>query len=214
MKSVFFTSPIYVEEDIYWLDSLNNFSDKYINEAIENNKKNFINNKDFGLVHHSVSLTNDINFLKFMQFISKRAYSILDEQGYDLKDYSLVIKELWVQEFSKEGGGHHSTHTHWDGHISGFYFLKCSNKTSYPIFHDPRPGKIMIQLPEKDITKITDASEKIPFKPKPGIFVFFNSYLGHEFVVDHGIDSFRFIHFNIQAVPKQLINNDIKRISS
>jgi hypothetical protein len=44
------------------------------------------------------------------------------------------------------------------------------------------------------------------------IDIFFNSYLGHEFVVDHGIEPFRFIHFNIQAVPKQLINNDIKRI--
>jgi hypothetical protein len=72
----------------------------------------------------------------------------------------------------------------------------------------------MIQLPEKDNTLITDASEKIPFRPKPGTFIFFNSYLGHEFVVDHGIEPFRFIHFNIQAVPKQLINNNIKRISS
>ena len=42
--------------------------------------------------------------------------------------------------------------------------------------------------------------------------IFFNSYLQHEFVVDHGIGPFRFIHFNIQAFPKQLINNDIKHI--
>ena len=54
--------------------------------------------------------------------------------------------------------------------------------------------------------------EKIPFNPKPGTFVFFNSYLCHEFVVDHGIEPFRFIHFNIKAIPKQLINNGIKRI--
>jgi hypothetical protein len=150
MKSSFFSSCIYVEEDISWLESLNKFSDPYINEATENNKKLFINNKDFGLVHHSSLLTNDINFLKFIEFISRRSYSILDKQGYDLKDYSLALRELWVQEFSKEGGGYHSIHTHWNGHISGFYFLKCSDKTSFPIFHDPRPGKIMIQLPEKE----------------------------------------------------------------
>jgi hypothetical protein len=90
MKSSFFSSCIYVEEDTSWLDSLNKFSDKYIEEAKENNKKLFINNKDFGLAHHSDSLTSDINFLKFIEFISKRSYSILDEQGYDLKDYSLV----------------------------------------------------------------------------------------------------------------------------
>lgn len=214
MKSSFFSSCVYVEEDISWLESLNKFSDPYINEAIENNKKLFIDNKDFGLVHHSNALMNDINFLKFIKFIAKKSYSILDEQGYDLKDYSLTIRELWVQEFSKEGGGYHSLHTHWNGHMSGFYFLKCSDKTSFPIFHDPRPGKMMVQLPEKNRFLITDASEKIPFKPKPGTFVFFNSYLGHEFMVDHGVEPFRFIHFNIQAVPKQLINNDINRISS
>jgi uncharacterized protein (TIGR02466 family) len=212
MKYLFFSSGVYIEEDNSWLESLNKLSDPYINEAVENNKKYFINNKDFGFAHHSSDLMNDINFLKFIQFVSKKSYSFLDEQGYDLKDYSLAIRELWVQEFSKEGGGHHSIHTHSNGHMSGFYFLKCSNKTSFPIFHDPRPGKMMIQLPQKDINKITEASEKINFKPKPGTLVFFNSYLGHEFVVDHGIEPFRFIHFNIQAVPKQLINNDIKRI--
>ena len=39
MKSLFFSNSVYVEEDISWLDSLNKFSDKYIKEAIENNKK-------------------------------------------------------------------------------------------------------------------------------------------------------------------------------
>jgi len=33
-----------------------------------------------------------------------------------------------------------------------------------------------------------------------------------QFVVDHENEPFRFIYFNIQAFPKQLINNDIKRI--
>jgi len=212
MKSIFFSSPIYTEEDISWLGSLNDFSNKYINEAIEYNKKIFIN-KDFGLVHCSVPLTNDNFFLKFMQFIVKRSYSILDEQGYDLKDYLLVIRNLQVQEFSKEGGGNHNTHVHSNSHISGFYFLKCSNKTSYPFFYDPRPGKLMNQLPEKNQKEITEASEKIPFLPKPGTFVFFNSYIGHEFVVDHGIEPFRFIHFNVQAVLKNLINGNFKKIN-
>ena len=212
MKFSFFQNSVYIEENLSWIDFLNKSSDKYINEAIKNNKKYFINNKDFGLTHHSNLLSNDVFFSEFIQFISKKTYFILDEQGYDLKDYSLAIKDLWVQEFSKEGGGNHNTHTHSNSHVSGFYFLKCSDKTSFPIFHDPRPGKVMIQLPEKDTSKMTDASEKITFRPNPGTFVFFNSYLGHEFVVDHGIEPFRFIHFNIQAVPKQLINNNIKRI--
>jgi uncharacterized protein (TIGR02466 family) len=208
-----FNSNIYLEDNISWIDNLNKICDKYIEEAIIRDKKYFINSNDFGSVYHSNPLFNDNNFYDFIMFINKKAYSILDKQGYDLKNYYLILNELWVQEFSKKGGGHHSLHTHSKGHISGFYFLKCSDKTSYPIFHDPRPGKMMIQLPEKDSNTITDASEKINFKPKPGTFIFFNSYLGHEFVVDHGIDPFRFIHFNIQAVPKQLINNNYKKIN-
>ena len=124
----------------------------------------------------------------------------------------MVISELWAQEFSKEGGGNHNSHIHSNSHISGFYFLKCSDKTSYPVFHDTRLNKKMIQLKEKDETKITSSSEKFYIKPTPGLFIFFNSYLEHEFVVDHGIEPFRFIHFNIQALPKHLINNNIKRI--
>ena len=211
-KLHFFCTPIWTEHKEEFVNSLNKYSEPHIKKARKRNEKAIKDLKDFGLVHHSDALMNDINFLKFIEFISKKSYLILDEQGYDLKDYSLALRELWVQEFSKEGGGHHSIHTHWNGHMSGFYFLKCSYKTSFPIFHDPRPGKIMVQLPEKDINKVTDASEKIILRPKPGTFVFFNSYLGHEFEVDHGIEPFRFIHFNIQAVPKQLINNDIKRI--
>ena len=49
-----------------------------------------------------------------------------------------MFSELWVPEFSKKGGGHHSAHIHWNQHVSGFYFLKCSDKTSYPIFHNQR----------------------------------------------------------------------------
>jgi hypothetical protein len=62
----------------------------------------------------------------------------------------------------------------------------------------------MIQLPEKENHKINLSSEKINLKIKPGLFVFFNSYLPHEYVVDEGKEPFRFIHFNIQAFPKNL----------
>ena len=65
---------------------------------------------------------------------------------------------------------------------------------------------MMSLLPEKDNTLITNASEKINVKIKPGLFVFFNSYMTHEYVLDQGIDPFRFIHFNIRAFPKEILN--------
>jgi len=210
---MFFSSSIYIEEELSFLENFNKHTNSYIENSRNKNKQKMFNNRDFGLVHHSDSLLNDLNFFNFIKLICKKSYNILDKQGYDLSNFLLVASEMWVQEFSKEGGGFHSLHTHWNGHISGFYFLKCSDKTSFPIFHDPRPGKMMIQLPEKNENEISDSSEKIIFKPKPGTLVFFNSYLPHEFVVDQGVDPFRFIHFNVQAIQKRLINGDIKKIN-
>ena len=47
-------------------------------------------------------------------------------------------------------------------------------------------------------------TELIHFKPEPGLLMFFPGYLEHEFSVDHGKEPFRFIHFNISAVLKDM----------
>ncbi len=93
--------------------------------------------------------------------------------GFDLKDYQVFMTEMWVQDFAKKGGGTQITHSHWNGHISGFYFLKCSEATPRPVFADPRPGCLMNLLPEKDRTKVTYASNQINYEVKPGTIVFF-----------------------------------------
>ena len=106
---------------------------------------------------------------------------------------------MWIQKFAHEGGGHQDSHVHWDNHISGFYFVECSNRTSKPIFHDPRPGRMMLNLPIKNHSKLCPAMERQIVNVKPGTLLLFNSWLPHQFSVDNGIDPFRFIHFNLQA---------------
>ena len=54
---------------------------------------------------------------------------------------------------------------------------------------------------------MTYASELVHFKPKPGTLIIFPGYVEHEYAVDHGIEPFRFIHWNIQAVPKEMVKN-------
>jgi uncharacterized protein (TIGR02466 family) len=211
MKENIFSSNIFFNEKKEWVDLLNKSTDKYINEAKEKNK--LISNNDFGIVHHSNSLILDNDFNFFSKFICSQSLSFFEMQGYDLSNYSILISELWVQEFPENGGGHHAQHIHQNCHMSGFYFLKCSENTSHPLFHDPRPGKMMTQLPEKNNLLNTDASEKISIKITPGLFVFFNSFLTHEFPMSKVADPFRFIHFNLQAVPKQLVNNNYKKIN-
>ena len=45
----------------------------------------------------------------------------------------------------------------------------------------------------------------VNFKPKPGTLIIFpGKNLEHEYAVDFGIEPFRFIHWNIQALPKEM----------
>jgi len=203
MISEFFQTPIWIENKKEYLKSLTIATNKYIKEA-KNREKEYIKKyKDFGASYHSTPLTHDNNFLDFRNYVCDKSISLLEKQNVLVSDYAFILSEMWVQEFSKNGGGHHAAHIHWNQHISGFYFLKCSENTSYPIFHDPRTGARTTKLKLKD-SNISSYSDFINYRPRPGDLVIFPSYLEHEFVLDHGIDPFRFIHFNIQAVPKEV----------
>ena len=154
--------------------------------------------------HHSTTLTMDNNFLDFRNYIGQKSWEFLDWCGFDMQQYTTMFSELWVQEFAKNGGGHRSAHIHWNQHVSGFYFLKCSDKTSYPIFHEPRTGARATKLKMKPGNGVFHGTELVHFKPKPGTLIIFPGYLEHEYAVDFGVEPFRFIHWNIQAVPKEM----------
>ena len=166
----------------------------------ERQKKYNLAIKDHGMSYHSESkLYEDDRFYNFELLVRNTAYNILTDQGFDLSNHTLDYTEMWIQKFAYDGGGHQDTHVHWDNHISGFYFVDCSERTSKPIFHDPRQGRMMLNLPIKDHSKLCPAMERQIIKVKPGTLLMFNSWLPHQFSVDDGIDPFRFIHFNIQA---------------
>ena len=211
--SPIFQSAIYRTEAPQYLDLLNLICDPFIVEAKKKTAPQIVSREakagkdigDIGLSYHTENLMKQAELYQFRRFIKSTSENILDAQGYDLKDYDIKFKEMWCQEFANQGGGHHDTHIHWNNHISGFYFLKCSDRTSAPLFHDPRAGKMMTQLPEKDRNVVTLATEKVLLRPKPGTVMFFNSYLPHQFAVDNGVDPFRFIHFNLQAIPKNVL---------
>jgi uncharacterized protein (TIGR02466 family) len=210
----YFITPIYSTIIPEWVNPFNKACDKYIKE-IKIKNKGFIKNRnrllkkdisDFGLSHHSVPLINKEEFKEFQEYIGLLSNKALDHMGYDLTNHELFWTDMWVQEFAKKGGGHHEGHIHADNHISGFYFLKCSEKTSFPVFQDPRLGKIMTQLPIKNDNKTTFATGLINYKPIPGTLIIFPSFLEHQFTIDYGIEPFRFIHFNLQAVRNMITN--------
>jgi hypothetical protein len=56
----------------------------------------------------------------------------------------------------------------------------------------------------KDQKGIYSGTELVNFIAKPGLLMFFPGYLEHEFSVDHGKSPFRFIHFNVTAILKDM----------
>ena len=209
----YFKCPIWFADEPKFVKKLNKASDKYIKESQKNLKKQiderskkFGDKGDMGHVFHSTTLINDPKFKELQDYVGATSYNLLVEMGFDLTNFEIFTTEMWVQEFAKKGGGHQTLHTHWNGHISGFYFLKASEKTSMPMFEDPRPGNVMNLLPEKDKSKVTYASSQIYYKVQPGRMIFFPSYMPHQYIVDMGYEPFRFIHWNCQAIPKGVLD--------
>jgi len=212
--NVYFGTPVWINDVPEFIKPINKLANKYIKNA----KKNLVStlkerNKifkrklgDFGLSNHSVPINEDPEAKEFAKYCADRSYEFLDWCGFDLRNHSLHYTEMWVQEFSSNGAGHHNTHVHWNQHVTGFYFLKASEKTSMPVLHDPRQGAVMTKLPQKDQTKITHANETVHYNVKPGKMIIIPGYTPHQYPVDMGVEPFRFVHWNIQCIPKNILN--------
>ena len=213
-SGVYFGTPVWTNQVPEFIQPMNKLADKYIKTAKKNllptlkERDKIYKRKlgDFGLSNHSTSINIDPAAKEFVAYCGDRSYEFLDWCGFDLKNQNLLYTEMWVQEFSSKGGGYHDTHVHYNQHVTGFYFLKASDRTSMPTLHDPRQGAVMTKLPQKDQNKITHANESVHYKVQPGTMVIIPGYAPHQYPVDMGIEPFRFIHWNIQCVPKSIAN--------
>ena len=205
--SQYFTTPIWSTSIPEWVNNVNEACKPYLDEAHERHSEDVKKNKgdDFGLVYHSTNIQYDHKLETLANYIVGTSFNLLDSWGYNLTDHSIFYDSMWVQEFAKNGGGHHRVHIHENCHLSGFYFLQ-NEDSSYPLFHDPRPGAAMTSLPQKDESALTPATRVVNYQPQPGDMYIFPSYLPHEYVVSRG-GKFRFIHFNMRVVPNFMLNS-------
>jgi len=142
------------------------------------------------------NLFEDQRVSELMTFIGETSWQILRDQGYATYGMNTTFHEFWCQEHYKHSGM--DQHVHANGaQLIGFYFIDTPENGSRPVLHDPRIGKVQINLPENDLRNITPASNMVNFEPKPGMLMFTNSWLPHSFT-RHGSDEpIRFIHFTI-----------------
>jgi len=193
-----FPCPIYLIERPDFLESVNVVSEESLSVQRKEQGVNEI---------YPVLMSNnyfaDSRIAGFSDFVGSTAWNILAEQGYSMQDKTVLFTEMWTQEHYKHSSMEQHTHGH-GSQIVGFYFLETPDDCSRVVFHDPRMGKALIDLPEGDPNNATIASKMINFQPKPGLMIFSNAWLAHSFTRHASDKPIKFVHFNLtvqQAAP-------------
>ena len=125
-------------------------------------------------LYQTENFANDSRLNEFTSYINQVAYDILSDQGYDMSNKRTYVNSIWLQEHHKHS--QMEQHVHGQGaQIIGFYFLDCPENCSDVLVHDPRPGKVQINLPIKKEKNYTEANETIMFESKTGRLFFANA---------------------------------------
>jgi uncharacterized protein (TIGR02466 family) len=191
-----FPCPIYIIERPDFLQAVNAVSEEGLGIA---RKKHDLN--EIYPVYMTGSYFADSRMIAFTEFVGSTAWNILNEQGYAMQNNAVQFTEMWTQEHHKHSAM--DAHVHGYGsQIVGFYFLETPENCSNVVFHDPRAGKVQIDLPEQDMSMATPASKMINFTPKAGMMIFANSWLAHSFTRHAAELPIKFVHFNLTVIQQ------------
>lgn len=189
-----FPCPVYIVERPDFLAAVNEVSEESLKESHAQHQVN-----DIYPLMMGGNFMNDPRVRPFVEYIASTAWNILDDQGYAMQHFQTVCESMWTQEHHKQSSM--EQHVHGGVHIVGFYFLEVPEGSSRVVFHDPRPGKVMNELPQKDVRKATPASQMVNFEAAPGRVIFSNAWLPHSFTRHAGETPLKFVHFNLAVIP-------------
>ena len=187
----YFITPIYITKQPQFLDKVKEIALDSIKKVHGNKRPDKIYP-----VRMSGNMLEDPRIGEFANFIGQTAWNILSSQGYAMENFSTGFSELWCQEHYQTSSMDY--HAHPGGSfLVGFYFLDTPEGCPPAIIHDPRPGRVMLDLPQADPTQATLSSTMINFKPEPGMVMFAPAWLAHSFGRNPSKLPFRFVHFNL-----------------
>jgi uncharacterized protein (TIGR02466 family) len=209
IKESYFSSNVFFTENTNFLNTISEIAEELL-------KIKKIDTQLDGL--YPVVMTDnfyeDKRANNFCEFVASSCWGVLDSEGYAVDKYYLYFSDMWVQEHHKYSSMEPHVHG-FNACISGFYFLETPENCSKIVIHDPRPGKVQINLMQKNKDVATDASEMINFLPKPGMLVMMASSLPHSFTRHASETPIKFVHFNIVAnfkppESKQFCNTNVE----
>lgn len=179
----YFPSAVYREEHPDWVGYTSQVIQKYY-DAVQNSTP----------LAQTAHLANDPDLKFFVDYLVLASDTILRQQGYDMDKYELYVSGLWGQEVKCTGGT--TVHVHKNTQICGWFFLETPEGGSYPIYHDPRMNKQMIELDYAPSTELTNASSYVHFNNvKPGTILLANSWIQHQLTQNNSQEQTKSIHF-------------------
>ena len=187
----YFATPVYITQQPQFLDVVKAIAADSLTQVHGDKKPDKIHP-----VRMSGNMLEDERIAPFAEFIANTAWNILASQGFAMAGFSTSFTELWCQEHYQTSSMDY--HAHPGGNfLVGFYFLDVPDGAPPVVIHDPRPGRVMLSLPEADPSQATLSSTMINFKPQPGMVMFAPAWLAHSFGRNASKKPFRFVHFNL-----------------
>jgi hypothetical protein len=122
------------------------------------------------------------------------AVDILRGQGYAVDRYDFYLSGLWAQEVGRGVGT--NVHIHKNSQICGWFFLEAPQGGAYPIYHDTRMNKSIIELDFAQGGEVLNATNTIHFNNvAPGTVLLNNSWMQHQLSGSDAEHPTRCIHF-------------------
>jgi hypothetical protein len=145
-------------------------------------------------IAQSPGLHTDPAFRHVADYLLVSAVDLLRGQGYAVERYDFYLAGLWAQEV-KNGGGT-NVHVHKNSQVCGWMFVDTPQKGAYPVYHDTRMNKAMIELDFAPSDEVTNAMNIIHFNNvQPGTVLFANSWMQHQLAGGNAETPTRCLHF-------------------
>lgn len=122
--------------------------------------------------------------------------------GLDFQKADLVFQGMWA---NRNGPGDYNTsHIHPNSFLSGCYYIKVPENGGNIEFTDPIGERAMFTYPIRD--EVTYLPRRLSYRCHEGLMVLFPSWLTHGVQPNRSQEMRMSIAFNIDCVPKRIVN--------
>jgi uncharacterized protein (TIGR02466 family) len=187
----YFPAIVYRDERPEWVDFILSATQKHFDVSLKSSS-----------VVQTGHIADDPDLAFLTDYLVMSSVEILRDQGYEVDRYEFYLSALWGQDVDCNGGT--NVHVHKNSQIAGWVFLEVPANGAYPVYHDTRKNKEMVELDFRQGDEISNASTAVHFNNvKPGTVLFANSWMQHQLTNNMSQEKTKSIHFTVSHKEKE-----------